>query len=227
MGQAMLIGAGVGALTSALRGENLLKGAAIGGATGGLTGGLGNYFKTGSLLGANAAGAEVAKQAMAQNLATGATSSAIPTTASAFEASMGLPNTALIEAGAPLASVMPTGAGMGLSFNPETGGYFNKDYYSNVLGNQVYTGGEGFLSNAIDKFTPSMEDLKKYATIDNLAGAAAISSQFKPTPISQAPQGRVTQGQIPQGGLGGGGVEGLLAELQKRQQQQYQPITLL
>jgi hypothetical protein len=226
MGQAMLIGAGVGALTSALRGDNILKGAAIGGATGGVAGGAANYFQTGSLLGANAAGAEVAKQAMAQNLAKGATSSAIPTTASAFEASMGLPNTALIEAGAPLASAMPTGSAMGL-VQGANGTMINPEYYSNVLGNNVYTGGEGVLSNAISQFTPSMADLKQYATIDNLAGATAIASQFKPTPRSPAPQGRITEGKLPQSGIGQGGVEGLLAELQKRQQQQYQPISLL
>lgn len=77
MGQAILVGAGIGALTSALKGQNLLKGAALGGATGAVTGGLGNWMETGSLLGANAAGAEVAKQAMASNLASGATSGAV------------------------------------------------------------------------------------------------------------------------------------------------------
>jgi hypothetical protein len=70
-----------------------------------------------------------------------------------------------------------------------------------------------------------MSDLKQYASIDNLAGAMAVSDRFKPTPRPSAPQGQITQGRAPQGGLGQGGVEGLLAELQKRQQ--YQPITLL
>ena len=230
----MLIGAGVGALTSALRGENLLKGAALGGATGAVTGGLGNLAKTGSLLGANAAGAEVAKQAMAKNLASGFTTGAAGGavdlgTKAAFEASMDLPNTTFLEAGGDLGTALggttkamglvPTTAGSALSYNPE--------YYSNILGNQVYTGGEGVLSNAISDFIPSMSDLKQYATVDNLIGAGNVMSRFQPTPRASAPQGRVSQGQAPQGGLGGGGVEGLLAELQKRQQQQYQPISLL
>jgi hypothetical protein len=98
--------------------------------------------------------------------------------------------------------------------------------------NPVGAGGLGRISDAeyqaLAQSTsdPSIFDrLSKYATINNLAGASMVANQFKPTPFSQAPQGRITQGQIPQGGIGGGGVEGLLAELQKRQQ--YQPITLL
>ena len=147
-------------------------------------------------------------------------------TQAAFEASMGLPSSALISVGAPIASAFPTGAAMGL-VEGAGGTMINPEYYSNILGNQVYTGGEGVLSNAISQFTPSMSDLKQYATIDNLAGANAIASQFKPTPRPSAPQGQITQGRAPQGGIGQGGVEGLLAELQKRQQQQYQPISLL
>jgi len=215
----IMIGAAVGGGSKLLQGKgigDILKGAAIGGVGGAATGGIG------SLLGGATSGA-------AAGGATGATAGATslaPTTAAAFEASMGLPSSALISAGAPLASAMPTGAAMGL-VQGAGGTMINPEYYSNILGNQVYKGGEGVLSNAIGDFIPSMSDLKQYATIDNLAGANAIASKFQPTPRSPAPQGRITQGQAPQGGIGAGGVEGLLAELMKRQQQQYQPISLL
>jgi hypothetical protein len=214
----MAIGAGVGALKGAVTGGNPFKEALIGGTIGGLTGGAGQALGLGGAA-AGAGGAVGAGAKGAVDLGTKA----------AFEASMGLPSTAFLESGGSLATALggttkamglvPTTAGSALSYNPE--------YYSNILGNQVYKGGEGVLSNAIGQFTPSMDDLKQYASIDNLKGAAMVANQFQPRPMSPAPQGRITQGQAPQGGLGGGGVEGLLAELQKRQQQQYQPISLL
>lgn len=211
MGMPMLIGAGVGALGSAISGGNPFKGAALGAAGGGLG-------QAAGLFGGATGGATAAGTTAATSLA--------PATAAEFEAAMGLPSTALLEAGAPLASAMPTSAAMGLT-QTAGGTLINPEYYSNILGNQVYTGGEGFLSNAIGQITPSMEDLKKYATIDNLSGAANIASKFQPTPRSPAPQGRVSEGRAPQGGLGQGGVEGLLAELEKQRQTQRQPISLL
>lgn len=89
--------------------------------------------------------------------------------------------------------------------------------------------GAGFGADTIASMTsPSMfSELSKYATIDNLAGADAIAKRFQPKPMSPAPQGRIIEGQPMKGGLGQGGVEGLLAEIMKRQQQQYQPISLL
>jgi hypothetical protein len=215
----IMIGAAVGGGSKLLQGKgigDILKGAAIGGVGGAATGGIGSLL--GGATGGAAAGGATGATAGATSLA--------PTTAAAFEASMGLPSSALISAGAPLASAMPTGAAMGL-VQGAGGTMINPEYYSNILGNQVYKGGEGVLSNAIGDFIPSMSDLKQYATIDNLAGANAIASKFQPTPRSPAPQGRITEGQPMKGGFGQGGVEGLLAELQKRQQQQYQPISLL
>ena len=50
MGLPVLIGAGVGGLTSALRGKNILKGAALGGALGGVGGGIDGLLKGGSFL---------------------------------------------------------------------------------------------------------------------------------------------------------------------------------
>lgn len=206
----MLIGAGLGALGGAVTGNNPFKTALLGAAGGGLGGAAGLF---GGATGATAAG-------------TTAATSLAPTTAAGFEAAMGLPSSALIEAGAPLMSAFPTGAGMGL-VQGAGGTMINPEYYSNILGNQVYSGGEGVLSNAIGQFTPSLEDLKKYASIDNLNGAANIMSKYQPTQRSPAPQGRVTEGKLPQGGLGQGGVESLLAELEKQRQYQRQPVSLL
>lgn len=86
----MLIGAGTGALGGLLTGKDPFKGAAIGAATGGLLGGI---------------------EAGAMNLSTGSIPSAsvVPdlSSASAFEASMGLPSSALISAGAPIGTTFP------------------------------------------------------------------------------------------------------------------------
>jgi hypothetical protein len=59
-----LIGAGIGGGVNLLRGKDPLKGALLGGATGAVTGGVGNYFNTGSLLGASEVGKQVAQNAM-------------------------------------------------------------------------------------------------------------------------------------------------------------------
>lgn len=211
----MLIGAGVGALGGVVTGNDPLKTALLGGALGTGYGALGAGATAGTAAGAGTAGTA------------GTAASLAPTTAAEFEAAMGLPSSTLIGAGAPLASAMPTGAGMGL-VDGAGGTMINPEYYTNILGSQTYTGGEGALSNFIGNVTPSFEDLKKYATIQNLSGAANIASQFQPRPPSPAPSGNVSQGQIPQGGIGAGGVEGLLAEIEKqRLQQARQPISLL
>jgi len=192
MGQAILVGAGIGALTSALKGENLLTGAALGGALGGVGGGVGSLLKGGSFAqGAGLSGLSGTTAGTAGKVATDLTSGQILSSA--------VPNTTGVNA----FLEVPNAVSAGMSSLP--------------------TAGVGAFTEA-----PSMFDnLSKYATVDNLIGAGNVMSRFQPTPRSPAPQGRITQGQAPQGGIGAGGVEGLLAELQKRQQQQYQPITLL
>lgn len=213
----MAIGAGVGALKGAVTGGDPLKEALIGGALGGLTGGAGQALGLGGA--AAGTGSAVAGTAGKAAVDLG--------TKAAFEASMGLPSTAFLESGGSLATALGgTTKAMGL-VPTASGTLINPEYYSNILGNQVYTGGEGVLSNAISQFTPSMADLKQYATVDNLIGAGNVMNKFQPKPMSPAPQGRIIEGQPMKAGLGQGGVEGLLAELQKRQQQQYQPISLL
>jgi hypothetical protein len=190
MGMPILVGAGVGALTSALKGENVLTGAALGGALGGVGGGVGSLLKGGSFAqGAGLSGLGSATGATAGKVATDLSTGQILSSA--------VPNTTGVNA----FLEVPNAVSAGMSSMP--------------------TAGVGAFTQA-----PSMfDELSKYATINNLAGANMIASQFKPTPRPSAPQGQITQGRAPQGGIGQGGVEGLLAELQKRQQ--YQPITLL
>jgi hypothetical protein len=188
----ILVGAGVGALSSALKGENILTGAALGGALGGVGGGVGSLLKGGSFAqGAGLSGLGSATGATAGKVATDLSTGQILSSA--------VPNTTGVNAFLEVPNVVSSGM------------------------SSLPTAGVGAFTEA-----PSMFDkLSKYATVDNLIGAGNVMSKFQPTPRASAPQGRITQGQAPQGGLGQGGVEGLLAELQKRQQQQYQPITLL
>jgi hypothetical protein len=62
-----LIGAGLGAVGSAVTGRDPIKGALLGGAGGGLFGGAGNLMNTGSFMGASPVGAQIAQNAMAAN----------------------------------------------------------------------------------------------------------------------------------------------------------------
>lgn len=179
----MLIGAGVGALGSALTGSNPLKGAALGAAGGGLGSAAGLFG------GASGIG------------------SVVPATAGKVATDL--------STGQILASAVPNTTGVNA--------FLGEAIASPIGMSSLPTAGVGAFTQA-----PSIFDsLSKYATIDNLSGAAKIASQYQPKQPSPAPQGRVSQGQAPQGGLGQGGVEGLLAELEKQRQTQRQPISLL
>jgi hypothetical protein len=242
MGQAILVGAGIGALTSALKGENLLKGAALGGALGGVGGGASSLLKGGSFLeGAGLSGISGATAGATPSLAVAGTPVSQfmkPTLgeigmANSFNTALPMATStvpeSLIQNGIQIAPNMGAINSLGTQLTPEISQTLANEA---SIFNPVGAGGLGRISDAeyqaLAQSTsdPSIFDkLSKYATINNLAGASMVANQFKPTPISQAPQGRVTQGQIPQGGLGGGGVEGLLAQMKR--QQQYQPISLL
>jgi len=244
MGMPILVGAGVGALTSALKGENVLTGAALGGALGGVGGGVGSLLKGGSFAqGAGLSGLSGATAGATPSLAVAGTPVSQfmkPTLgeigmANSFNTALPMATTAvpesLIQNGIQVAPNMGAINSLGTQLTPEISQTLANEA---SIFNPVGAGGLGRISDAEYQAMaqassdPSIFDrLSKYATINNLAGASMVANQFKPTPFSQAPQGRITQGQIPQGGIGGGGVEGLLAELQKRQQQQYQPISLL
>jgi hypothetical protein len=149
----MAIGGGVGLLTGGLKGG--LQGAALGG----LGGGLSNYAKYGSFLqGSGGVGSTLG-------------AGAVPTTAAQFEASMGLPSSQLIGAGAPLASAMPTGAGMGL-VKGASGNLVNPEYFLGAgTPFETYKGGQGLLANATGNLLSNLPD---YVTPQNLIGAANL-----------------------------------------------------
>ena len=240
----ILVGAGVGALTSALKGENVLKGAALGGALGGVGGGVGSVLKGGSFAqGAGLSGLGGATASATPSLAVAGTpvSEFVKPTlgeigmANTFNTGSNIVTSAvpesLIQNGIQVAPNMGATNLLGTQLTPEISQTLANEA---SIFNPVASGGLGRISDAEYQAMaqassdPSIFDrLSKYATVDNLIGAGNVMSKYQPTPRSPAPQGRITQGQAPQGGIGGSGVEGLLAELQKRQQQQYQPISLL
>lgn len=179
----MAIGGGVGLLTGGLRGG--LTGAALGG-----LGGAGvEAFKGANFLqGASA-------------VPTSAAASAVPTTASAFESSMGL-------AGLPGAGTIESA---GLGTIGAGGTLYNPEYFANVLGNPVYTGGGGLLSQvgtgAGSLWDTAKASLPDYVTPQNVLGATSILAGIQP-PQRQMPTmsgGGVRQGQtqglnVPMGG---------------------------
>mgnify|MGYP000553614464 CR=1 FL=1 len=218
----MAIGGGVGLLTGGLRGG--LTGAALGG----LGGAAGNAFKGANFLqGASAspispggiangaitnalAGGDVAKGlTMNASMLGGSNALAgIPGTG-AFEASMGLNNAynAGSLAGLPGAGTIESVMGQAGA----DGVFRSKDYFANVLGNPVYTGDGGLLSQigtgASSIWDTAKANLPDYVTPQNVVGAANILSNIQP-PQRQMPTmsgGGVRQGQtqglnVPMGG---------------------------
>jgi hypothetical protein len=211
----ILFGAALGGISSAIMGQDPLKGALLGAAGGGLGSAAGLFG------GAAGAGANASAGALGS---IGNSAGTLGATAASAAPSL-LPTT--------IAPTLATTQGAAAASSPLFG--YTASAASPMLGSAasaIPTAAEigaGFGADAISSMvSPSMfSDLSKYATIDNLIGAGNVMSRFQPTPRSPAPQGRITEGKLPQGGIGSGGVEGLLAELQKRQQQQYQPISLL
>jgi hypothetical protein len=98
---------------------------------------------------------------------------------------MGLPSSALIEAGAPLASAMPTGAAMGLVQGAD-GVFRDPSMFTNIFGNPIYKGGEGLLANATSGLLSGLPD---YVTPQNLIGAASLVSQQSQQPSFASPGG--------------------------------------
>jgi hypothetical protein len=229
MGLPVLIGAGLGAITN----KNPLKGALLGGALGGIGGGASSLLKGGSFLeGAGLSGLSGATAGTGTNLAANGAGVTLDAVKNGVGQGIQLSSTpvtsSLTDFGInPLVAGSTDVASNGINFalNPTSsmgglGSIDNLASYANMSPDQL---------SYLAKTNPTMFDkLSKYATIDNLSGAANIASKFQPRQPSPAPQGRVTEGKAPSGGIGQGGVEGLLAELEKqRQQTQRQPISLL
>jgi hypothetical protein len=104
------------------------------------------------------------------------TASAVPTTSGAFESSMGLSN---LPGMATAESIPGMVAGA-------DGVLRNSDYFANILGNQVYTGNEGLLSQigtgAESLFDTAKTELGDSITPQNLVGVSSILSNMANTP---------------------------------------------
>ena len=185
----MLLGAAVGGGSQLLRGKDPLKGALTGAALGGLGG------AAGGLMGGGAA-AGTAGSGVGGSLGAGA----IPTSASAFEASMGLPNSAFLANGGSLGTALGGRASqMGMSAIGGGSTLYNPEYYANVLGNPVYTGGGGLLSQvgtgAGSIWDSAKASLPDYVTPQNVLGAASIISNTPQQQMPVAPGGGVSAGK--------------------------------
>jgi hypothetical protein len=192
MGLPVLIGAGVGGLTSALRGKNILKGAALGGALGGVGSGVGSLMNGGSFL-----------QGAGLDGITGAASDAVSQGAGGL-LSTGAENLAptLIESAMPLAPSAVSGSigSDGLMQVGDT--FYNPEYFANMSGGSPIFTGNGSL---LDKFSMGAQSLGSDFSsmmpnnfgVNNLQGAAQIASQFQPTQAAPAPAGRIEVGQAP------------------------------
>ena len=194
----ILIGAGIGALGSAVFGQNPIQGAALGGITGGLLGGLP----------AGAWGGSAAKVAESPVVAGTVPSAFFAPTEQLYQGLGGM-QTAIYPSGA-----ATIGSGEFLSPNM---GLINTEALKvaapQTMANEVSLlnpAGMGGLtpmssaeydSLANIKTSPSIWDkISPYANVQNLAGAASVYNAFnKPTPMPQAPSGGVQRGQAPQG----------------------------
>lgn len=105
-----------------------------------------------------------------------------------------------------------TGLKAGTSYAPGTiesimgqanaaGTYTNPDYYANILGNQVYTGNEGLLSQigtgAGSIFDSTKTSLGEYATPQNLIGVSNLLGSMSDMPRPVAASGGGMQGGTP------------------------------
>lgn len=104
------------------------------------------------------------------------TASAVPATSGAFESSMGLSN---LPGMATAESIPGMVAGA-------DGVLRSSDYFANILGNQVYTGNEGLLSQigtgAESLFDTAKTELGDSITPQNLVGVSSILSNMANTP---------------------------------------------
>jgi hypothetical protein len=198
MGLPVLIGAGVGGLTSALRGKNILKGAALGGALGGVGSGVGSLMNGGSFL--QGAGLDGLTGVAGDTVSQGA--GGLLSTGAANSASLAVPTIA--QSTTPLASSALAGT---IESSPELmvgadGVLRNPEYFANISGaSPIYTGNGSLLdklsmgaqsvgSNLSNPFSGGMG-------VNNLQGAAQIASMYQPTQATPAPAGRIESGQAP------------------------------
>ena len=193
----LLIGAGVGALGGLLTGNDPLKTAALGAAVGG-TGG--------------AAGAWGGGQAAAAGTTTGLGTGGYAAGANpaAFLAptgqEIGMANAFNMATNAPTGLATQTfGAQNAMLSNPIMGGL-------NPLSDAQYS---QIASTPASESTSLWDDIKPYANVQNLSGAANIYDRFNQRPqMPTAPSGGISRGQAPQGT----DVMALLASVKPREQ---------
>ena len=219
MGQAALIGAGIGGLTSALRGKNILKGAALGGALGGVGSGVGSLMNGGSFL--QGAGLNGLTGAAGDTLSQGAGGLLGATGAAGTGASLaptivtdGLVGSSLGETVGGANFMMPTQQlsgeiGMANAFDPLTGEVIktapNVDsMYSSMINNMPSGGGMFALNSGVaapatfDTMFGGIKDFaNQYGTMNNANGALAMYDRFQPQPMQSAPAGRIEVGKAP------------------------------
>lgn len=188
MGAPVLIGAGVGALGSAIMGKNPLQGAAIGGTLGAGYGGATSALKGGSFMeGAFPFMGETTKAASLGNIAQGGGA-----TMPAFAPEIGMANT----------------------FNMATNAVTNPANLSGVVSNYspaiMSAAGQGGL-NAAATSVPMMQQLgytvdeiknmlpeMTTQNVGNVIGGANIARQYmQRPPLPQAPSGGIKQGNPP------------------------------
>ena len=196
MGLPVLIGAGVGGLTSALRGKNILKGAALGGALGGVGSGVGSLMNGGSFL-----------QGAGLDGLTGAVADAGSQGAGGLLGATGAAGT-----GASLAPTIAQSATPAISGSIGSDGliqvgdtFYNPEYFANMGGSPIYTGAGSMLDKLSMGAQSVGSDLSSRMPssfgIDNLQGAAQIASMYQPQPMQTAPAGRIEVGQAPTGAI--------------------------
>jgi hypothetical protein len=173
---------GINAGVNLLRRKPLFQNAGTAAVTGGVLGG----FNGGGLFSSSpTAGTAGLTDA-------GAGLSATAPGATAFEASMGLPNSEFIANGGSLSEALgnrisstmaPIGAGSTL---------YNQDYFANVLGNPTYTGNDGLLSQ-IGTGAESLFDTAQAnfpdVTPQNLIGVSNLLNNMNRTPTPVASMG--------------------------------------
>jgi len=208
MGLPVLIGAGVGGLTSALRGKNILKGAALGGALGGVGSGVGSLMNGGSFL--QGAGLDGLTGAVADAGSQGAGGLLGATGAAGTSASLA---PSIAEGAVAANTMIPYSAeiGMANSFNPITGAPIATEASSfapAMFANAPMEGGLAALNSGVpaagtfDTMFGSVKDFaNQYGTIDNLTGAAQVASMYQPEPLQSAPSGSIKVGQAPTGDI--------------------------
>jgi hypothetical protein len=198
----ILIGAGIGALGSALFGGNPLQGAALGGVSGGLLGGM----PAGSWAGGGAKALSATPTGMGINLAPIAAEAPL-----SFSLAPQVAQGAGINLGGSLtASSLPYSGFLGSTGELGANMAFAPSYTIGMTPS-VDMAGKGMIDNLSQYATgtgydllsksPSMLDkLKPYANIQNLSGAKSVYDMYnKPMQYPQVPQGRVTEGKAPQG----------------------------